>query len=100
MCCAKNYFGVHDYIDANGKCKWRVTLPPTKADTQTTYTITATSQQHGSIKISDILFGDVWVCSGQSNMGFNLKGVDYVLILIIESSMTYASFSVGLQFFC
>ena len=61
--------------DASGKCKWRVTLPPTKADSGTIYTITATSQKHGSIKISDVLFGDVWVCSGQSNMGFNLQGV-------------------------
>ena len=25
-----------------------------------------------SITINDILIGDVWVCSGQSNMGFSL----------------------------
>ena len=62
-------------LDAGGKCKWRVTLPPTKADLETAYTITATSQKHGSIKISDVLFGDVWVCSGQSNMGFNVQDV-------------------------
>ena len=61
--------------DSNGKCKWHVTLPPTKADLETAYTITATSQKHGSINISDVLFGDVWVCSGQSNMGFNLQDV-------------------------
>ena len=59
----------------NGKCKWRVTLPPTKADSQTAYTITATSQKHGSIKIDDVLFGDVYVCSGQSNMVFPLPHV-------------------------
>ena len=58
-----------------GKCKWRVTLPPTKADSQTAYTITATSQNQGSIKISDVLFGDVYVCSGQSNMVFPLPRV-------------------------
>lgn len=62
----------------SGNCKWRVTLPPTKADLQTAYTITATSQKHGSVKISDVLFGDVWVCSGQSNMGFSLKSVKRV----------------------
>ena len=59
----------------SGKCKWHVTLPPIKADSQTSYTITATSQKHGSIKISDILFGDVYICSGQSNMVFPLPHV-------------------------
>ena len=63
------------YKGSSGNCKWRVTLPPTKADSETTYTITATSQKHGSINISDVLFGDVYVCSGQSNMGFTLQGV-------------------------
>ena len=62
-------------IGATGMCKWVVTLPATKADAQTTYTITATSQKHGSIKISDVLFGDVWVCSGQSNMQFTVPQV-------------------------
>ena len=62
-------------IDQTGGCKWRVTLPPTKADTQTAYTITATSQKYGSIKIDDVLFGDVWLCSGQSNMVFPLAHV-------------------------
>ena len=56
-------------------CKWIVTLPATKADAQTTYIITAKSQKYGSIKISDVLFGDVWVCSGQSNMQFALPQV-------------------------
>ena len=68
-------------IDNSGKCKWRVTLLPTKADLQTTYSITATSQKHGSIKISDVLFGDVWVCSGQSNMGFVVKSVSQVPLI-------------------
>ena len=62
-------------IGATGMCKWVVTLPATKADAQTTYTISATSQKHGSIKISDVLFGDVWVCSGQSNMQFTVPQV-------------------------
>ncbi len=30
----------------------------------------------GSVVISDILVGDVWVCSGQSNMEFNLGGAN------------------------
>ena len=61
-------------MTSGGECKWRVTLPPTKANL-TAYTITATSQKHGSIKISDVLFGDVYICSGQSNMVFPLSHV-------------------------
>ena len=62
-------------VGGNGMCKWITTLPATKADSQTTYTITAKSQKYGSINISDVLFGDVWVCSGQSNMQFALPQV-------------------------
>ena len=38
------------------------------------HTVSAVSSL-GTIHISDVLFGDVWVCSGQSNMEFNLHGV-------------------------
>ena len=65
-------------------CKWIVTLPATKADSQTTYTITAKSQNHGSIKISDVLFGDVWVCSGQSNMQFAVPQVYDAIFFLVE----------------
>ena len=61
--------------DTSGKCKWRVTLPPTVGSSQESYTVTVTSQKHGSIKISDVLFGDVWICSGQSNMQFTVSQV-------------------------
>lgn len=29
------------------------------------------------IRLQDVLFGDVWVCSGQSNMQWNLRQTDY-----------------------
>ena len=40
-----------------------------------THMITASSQKYGSVTLSDVLFGDVWVCSGQSNMQFALPQV-------------------------
>ena len=64
-------------------CKWIVTLPATKADSQTTYTITAKSQNYGSIEISDVLFGDVWVCSEQSNMQFAVPQVRGVISFLL-----------------
>ncbi|MEO8205584.1 MAG: sialate O-acetylesterase [Chthoniobacterales bacterium] len=49
--------------DANGK--WRVDLPPQKESLNTDLTIEAP----GSKKIiHDVLWGEVWLCSGQSNM--------------------------------
>ncbi len=44
--------------------KWQVQLPPTRAGGPYSMTIAGTN----SITISEILFGDVWFCSGQSNM--------------------------------
>lgn len=44
--------------------KWQITLPAQKAGGPFEMEITATNQ----IKLKNILFGDVWLCSGQSNM--------------------------------
>ncbi|XP_046574662.1 sialate O-acetylesterase-like isoform X2 [Haliotis rubra] len=49
---------------------WSVQLPA--IDAGGPYNITATSSE-GSINLTDVLFGDVWICSGQSNMQFTLS---------------------------
>ena len=51
--------------------KWEVKLPPLPVNA-TPQTLTITGKN--TITLSDILVGDVWVCSGQSNMGFYLSG--------------------------
>lgn len=48
--------------DADGK--WEIQLPAQKAGGPHAITITASNTIH----INNILFGDVWLCSGQSNM--------------------------------
>lgn len=55
--------------DANGN--WQVMLPATKAGGPYSIDITASNQIH----LQDILFGDVWFCSGQSNMVLNMERV-------------------------
>lgn len=52
--------------DANGK--WSITLPAMKAGGP--YTM-----QINDITVSDILIGDVWLCSGQSNMELPVRRV-------------------------
>jgi sialate O-acetylesterase len=55
--------------------KWMITLPPVKAGGPYTMDITASNK----ITLKDILIGDVWICSGQSNMvhQMELHGVRY-----------------------
>ncbi len=57
-------------VTADARGKWRVALDAMEAgDEPITITITGKN----SITINDVLVGEVWVCSGQSNMGFSLK---------------------------
>lgn len=67
------------------KTSWSKKAYKTKSDTSGHFAITFTTPAHGgphSISISDgevltlnnVLIGDVWLCSGQSNMEMPLKG--------------------------
>ncbi len=60
--------------DANGK--WRVKLVDLQAGGPYTLTITGKNR----IELSDVLVGEVWLCSGQSNMAYSmgsLKNTEY-----------------------
>jgi sialate O-acetylesterase len=55
--------------------RWLIVLPPTKAGGPYTMDISGTNK----ISLKDILIGDVWICSGQSNMvhQMNIHDVTY-----------------------
>ena len=53
--------------DATGR--WQATLPATPAGGP--YTLTIKGQN--TLEVDDVLFGDVWLASGQSNMQFKVK---------------------------
>ncbi len=55
----------------NEKGEWEIILPKMEAGGPYVMKIDAGN----SITINDIVVGDVWVCSGQSNMGFSLGSV-------------------------
>jgi sialate O-acetylesterase len=57
--------------DANGR--WQVVIPAMEAGGPHTMTVTGASNRD-RLTIRDVLVGDVWVCSGQSNMVYPLKG--------------------------
>ena len=50
--------------------KWRVDLAPMKASTAP---LTLTVQGKNAVTFANVLIGDVWICSGQSNMAFALE---------------------------
>ena len=58
-------------IKANNLGEWELLLPVQKAGGPHSMKITASN----SIEINDILIGDVWLCSGQSNMAMTIDQV-------------------------
>lgn len=60
---------------ADAKGKWSIKLAPLQTTT-TPLTLTAKSATETlESQVTDILVGDVWLCSGQSNMHFRMKSV-------------------------
>ena len=60
--------------DASGR--WMVKLDPMPASAEGRDLIVQSGLKGRQSKISDIVVGDVWLCSGQSNMHFRMKTVD------------------------
>ena len=55
---------------ADAKGKWRVDLDPMETGAPRTMTVKGKTD---SLVVNDILLGEVWVCSGQSNMAWPRK---------------------------
>jgi sialate O-acetylesterase len=63
-------FGDHQkQAQADDRGRWQVTLPATAAGGP--FPLTITGKQ--PLVLQDVLVGDVWICSGQSNMEMPLK---------------------------
>ena len=56
---------------ANGKGNWEVILRPLAAGGPFTLTI----EGKNKIEFKDVLVGEIWVCSGQSNMEYGMGGL-------------------------
>lgn len=52
--------------------KWALTLPPQKAGTGFTLTVSGKN----TVTFKNVAVGDVWLCSGQSNMEWKLSGLN------------------------
>lgn len=65
------FIGTKFSATADASCKWMVILPPLKAGGPHTMTFEASNR----LVVNDILIGDVWLCSGQSNMELPVRRV-------------------------
>jgi sialate O-acetylesterase len=68
---AIQFIGSTYHTTANSNGEWEVMLPELKPGGPYVMQINASN----STTINDILVGDVWVCSGQSNMQFSMRGL-------------------------
>lgn len=64
-------WGVAKEITADQNGQWSAKLPTQESGTSHDITISSIDQE---IHINDVLFGEVWLASGQSNMEMPLKG--------------------------
>ena len=65
-----SFAGQSKTVTANKNGKWRVNLDALKANDKGQ---TLTVQGKNEIKLDDILVGEIWICSGQSNMEWRLR---------------------------
>jgi len=64
---------VHVTATAGKNGSWVAQLPPRPASNPAAPGATVTVESGGkTVTLSDVLFGDLWVCSGQSNMEFSV----------------------------
>ncbi len=78
----------HTTADSQGK--WNVSLSPLKASTTPEEMSISSGSTLNTKILSDILVGEVWICSGQSNMGMTVGAVPEIKAL---SSTNIRSFT-------
>lgn len=57
------------------------------------YVISVTAADGSTISIKDVMFGDVWICSGQSNMQFTVSMVRIVIPISLSSLVAFITWA-------
>ena len=79
--CTCNLCVFQDMVPDQGV--WILTLD--KISDPGPFTITASLKSYNNLILQNVVFGDVWVCSGQSNMKFTMGQVCLLLELKLTS---------------
>ena len=70
---------------------WSIQLDPMAAGGPYTITVSLLPEESQTIQITDVLFGDVWLCSGQSNMEFIVPEVRQCVNVQIDTKYSFAN---------
>ena len=60
-------------VTADASGRWQVRLDPMPASAEGRELVVESTLDHQKASITDVVVGDVWLCSGQSNMHFQMK---------------------------
>lgn len=66
------FAGQQKTVTAGTDGKWQVTLDPLKVSTEPRTVVVKSKQEQRTLKFENVLVGDVWLCSGQSNMDWSV----------------------------
>lgn len=66
--------GVHSSVTANAEGQWQAALPAVKAGGP--HTLVVRKDGGETVRCEDVMFGEVWLASGQSNMVWLLRNTD------------------------
>jgi sialate O-acetylesterase len=67
------FAGQKKTAEADATGRWRVNLDPLPASAEGRKLVVQSSVESRNAVVADVLVGDVWLCSGQSNMAFQMK---------------------------
>lgn len=73
--------------------RWRVNLPTTEAGGPWEVTVSTSGEK---VEIKDVLLGEVWLCSGQSNMEWRMRQINAASDVAAATNSQIRHFKVGL----
>ena len=80
---SSNYFIFYCVLTMTGpfadRAVWSVLLQASSSKGPFSITVTLETQ---AVAITNVLFGDVWICSGQSNLVFTVRQVCYYWFIV------------------
>ena len=77
---------------ANAEGKWEAVMPSQKAGGPFVFTVSSGQE---TIKLTDVLVGEVWICAGQSNMVFPYNGVPEIKAFEKSAKAVFGTFPVS-----
>lgn len=77
--------------------KWRVELP--KAPSGTAGRLVIDAGPDGKKEIADVLVGEVWICGGQSNMSYQVRGLNVTEQTVTEAKDMAAAAQGQIRYF-